>query len=275
MNKALPIIYSAHHASPNFHSWSKRCVLTTEQRLRFSDYGTSLTVPENGILTLRGKYSRGIIDLNRDIGHERLFPNTDYSKPKKNPIWKKGYDLQKEEKVEIIQKIYTPYHNKIMRAIRSFGRAGIVIAWDNTAYYPIGKNEQGKEQMMKSFILSNQGAEGFFDVSSEEKKKGELPTCNPQFLEEFVMYFKRSLSKRKLPTEIYLNHVFKGGHVAERYNTYRHPDKLNVSYGVQSFQIEYDMSITHDSQTLIPKYDVIVSLREAFEEAIENVLESE
>ena len=158
----IPAIYSAHHASDSFAylDFANRTVLTPEQQMRFSDYGTSESVPENGILTLRSKLSRGIVDLNRSPGSSpELFPEQDFGKPERHFIWKEGEGLSSNEKRIILNDIYEPYHLDLLQSIQTFKRDGVVVGWDTTANYVIGKNDEGKDVPMQSLILSNNGEE--------------------------------------------------------------------------------------------------------------------
>lgn len=261
MSERLPIIYTAHHASHNFGEFTQRCALTPEQRLRFSDYGTAQTVPTNGVLTLVGEYSRGIIDLNRAPNDSSRFPQKDFSKPVKNPIWLPDLELTEAELQNVSERIYDSYHNRIIEAVHTFKQPGLVVAWDNTAHYMIGANERGEQEMMRPFILSNQGAE-----NSTESDGSKVTTCDPEFLQQFAYHFARSLGENGLPNEIVFNLVFKGGYIAQHYNTRRNPTLHDQS--VQSFQIEYDAAITHSQETLKPDLQAMEDLKKSFEEAI-------
>jgi N-formylglutamate amidohydrolase len=260
MSESLPIVYSAHHASQNFGKFSDRCQLTSEQRLRYSDYGTAQTIPTNGEASFIAEYSRGLIDLNRTPNDPALFPSEDFGKPTRNKIWIPGQELTEGEMAEIKDTIYEPYHNNILSTIRMFKQSGLVVAWDNTAHYVIGNNQSGEQEMMRPIILSNRG--------NEESSEGEdTTTCDPDLLLELGHQLGRSLLKRRLPNEIHYNLVFKGGYIAQRYNT-RTSGDLGTSYPIQSFQVEYDTAVTHDQETLTPNPQAIAALKASFEEAM-------
>lgn len=266
MSDRLPIQYSAHHASHNFGEFSARTALTPEQRERYSDYGTDYTVPTHGAIPpLFASYSRGVVDLNRAPDAPTLFPQQDFSEPTPNKIWQPGAESTQEERAAIFQKIYRGYHDQFLanlRMLESRKRPIVVVAWDNTGHYEIGKNESGEAVMMKSFILSNKGSEG-----SSDSSVGELTTCDPNFLDEFAHQLRISLKNVGLPDEVFLNLVYKGGYIPEHYNTRRHPE-LAVNANVQSFQVEYDTILTHDQENLTPDFDNIVKIRIAFERAM-------
>lgn len=278
MSETLPIQCSAHHASADFGQFSDRCALTEDQRVRFSDYGTADTVPwghESGEtkvnfhIPLVAYRSRGLVDLNRAPESDTLFREVDFAKPTPNRIWKPGQAPTEEEKLCARREIYEFFHGQMLVNIRNFDRPGLVVAWDNTAHYEIGKNEAGQMTMMRPFILSNKGAEGSTDVSEEARGKGEVTTCDPGFLTEFAMELRKSLKKYGLPDEVFLNLVYKGGYVPEHYNTRRHPE-IDVPQAVQSFQVEYDTILTHDQQTLERDSQKMVQMRLAFERALYN-----
>lgn len=265
MSEGLPILSSAHHASDNFGEYADRCALTAEQRQRYSDYGTAVTVPREGMeKPLIATRSRGLIDLNREPGSPTLFPKKDFGKPTPNEIWKPGQELTETERGEVLGAVYHKYHDELMQRVREFKRPGVVIAWDNTAHYSIGKNEAGEDTTMQPFILSNKGMEG-----NAEAAIGETTSCAPGFLEEFAIELRKSLKKSGLPDEVFLNLVYKGGYIGEHYNTRRHPE-LNVDQAVQSFQVEYDTLLTHNQETLKADPAAMEKVRIAVERALFN-----
>lgn len=260
----LPIIYTAHHASHNFGEFSERCALTPEQRVRFSDYGTDLTVPKNGT-TLIAEYSRGLADLNRPGDkNTNIFPDQDYARPQRNNIWKEGQEPTTEERDKIQTKVYDAFHRQIHEAVIEQQAPTLVMAWDNTAQYDIGEDEAGQVQEMKPFILSNRGAEGSAYPGNDP---ADPVSCDPDLLLKIVELFKQKAPKFSLPTEIYLNFVFKGGYITSHYSTLRTKD-LGVNYPVQSFQLEYSTALTHDQLTLEPNIEVINNIRTCWEEVV-------
>lgn len=265
MSEKLPILCSAHHASDDFGELAERCALTSEQQLRYSDYGTAITVPREGMEEpLIATRSRGVVDLNRDPSSPTLFPQKDFGKPTPNEIWKPGQELTKTERGKVLRTVYHTYHDALMQKVRGFQRPGVVVAFDNTAHYSIGKDEAGEDTMMQPFIISNKGMEGKGDAA-----QGEITTCDPRFLEEFAIELRMSLKKFGLPDEVFLNLVYKGGYIGEHYNTRRHPE-LNVPQAVQSFQIEYDTLLTHNQETLEADPAAMKKVRIAVEQALFN-----
>lgn len=261
MSERLPVIYSAHHASADFGKFADRSNLSDEERTRFSDYGTAETVPTNGILTLRAKYSRGVIDLNRGLGDPNIFPTQDFS-PRAKTIWREGQELSQREKEKIIDTVWLPYHDQILEAIREIDRPGLVVGWDNTAHKLIHK-DMGHSVEMKPFILSNNGS---LDSAKSDLRTGEPTTCEPEFLEELAEKFKKELHGRGLKVDIYLNHYMKGRYIVRRYNSFHKP---NLSeHQVQALQVEYDTLLTHDQKTLEPYTESMRDIKESFEDAI-------
>ena len=269
-SQELPIIYTAHHASHDFGEFSERVALSEEQKIRFSDYGTDLTVPTNGIVAIVAERSRALGDLNRDPDEPGRFQTQDYGQrgdqDDRHDIWKSGEGLTEEEKNYCQSTIYEPFHQTIVDQLRGRSDLTFVVAWDDTAHYRIGDYENGKNAMMKPFILSNRGLEGSGLAGTDE------PTsCDPQLLALLADNFATSLGQRGLPDEVLINYVFKGGYITRRYSTLRNKEdleKLGVSCDVQSFQLEYDTQITHDQKTLEPKTENIKALKKAFSEAI-------
>lgn len=274
MSKLLPILYSAHHASAGFGKYESRCALTQKQQLQFSDLGTGDTVPEHTKLFLRSNYSRGVVDLNRAPNDLTLFREFDFGNPTKHKIWKDKMEPIDDEKKEIIETIYNPYHKKILAAIQGFNRPGVVVAWDNTAPYEggyvVGKRSDGSPRLMQPIILSNNG-----DRESGNTVNKKVLTCDPLFLEELAHELRLALRKQGLIDEVYLNTYYyfadndECGYIANQYNTFREGNNLNVSQPIHSFQMEYDTSITHDPQTLEPYVGKSEKLKAAFEEAME------
>jgi N-formylglutamate amidohydrolase len=265
--KRLPIIYTAHHASHNFGDFSSRCALSQEERVRFSDYGTDLTVPQNGTVIV-SEYSRGIVDLNRPSDKNKsIFPEQDYSHPVRNNIWKDGQAPTQEEQIQIKKNVYDAYHKRILDAIEKQEGPTLVIAWDNTAQYDIGENEQGTAQQMKPFILSNRGGE---ESAYPSKTLGESVSCDPELLLKVVEIFKEKATTYDLPSEVHLNLVMKGGYITQRYSSLRHKD-LPTNYPVQSFQMEYSTALTHDQKTLKVNKIAITNLQKCWEQVFSDV----
>lgn len=265
---AVPVIFSAHHASHEFGEFSERCALTTEQRIRFSDYGTAETVPLNGLFTVIAERSRALGDLNRAPDDDGGFQEKDYAKPDKHPVWKDGQGLTDKDKAYCRENFYHPYHKKIVELLAGREELTFVVAWDNTAHYEIGENEAGEPVIMKPFIISNRGQQG-----SAEPDEKEPVSCDPEFMDIFKEKFKDELEARDLPSEIHLNLVYKGGHIARTYSTNRNGAELRkkgIRAPVQALQIEYDTAITHDQETLEPYVERIEALREAASAAFEN-----
>jgi len=249
MEKEIPIIVSAHHASSNYGRFADRCALTDEQRIRYSDYGTANTAPRfRGGHTQNASYSRGIIDLNRGPNDEKLYPTQDFGKPTPQQIWKEGQKPTQNEQDRFFKEIWTPYHNRLTDAIRSAKRPAIVLAWDNTAKYPIGYNKKGDEVIMPSFILSNNGAE--HSSSPEQRHEADdskKTTCQPELLDEFYIEFGKALRRKNLPDDRHLNEIFRGQYVTKHYNSYHTPN-IHPDQPVQSIQIDYCADITHDQK---------------------------
>ncbi len=266
--EGLPVIYSAHHAASVFPGgFANRTALSPIQQLRLSDYGTSVTVPRNGISTIVSKVSRGLVDLNRqppqtaslDLDDTTLHREHDFDG---NLIWRPGQETTLQERALLRRLFYDTYHDRILSGIKTFNKPGFVVGWDNTAHKELGKDEVGDPMMMKAFILSNKGAENRGD------NPNEMTTCDPEFLTELAFQLARALRLLNLPDEVRLNYVYKGGYIPEHYNTRRHPDIISSPYGVQSFQVEYDTLLTHDQDTLKENPRNMILLRRAFEIAM-------
>lgn len=244
----VPAIYSAHHASRNYGEFSDRVALNSEQRLRFSDYGTDTTVAQNGLVTLVAERSRALGDLNRNPDDAGRFQNQDYGKPTRHDIWLPGQELTEAEKEYCQRAFYDPYHNAIVDLLAERDSPTFVVAWDNTAHYEIGNDESGESVIMPPFILSNRGKEGTADPMD-----GEQASSDPEFITMLADYFREHLASAGLPTEVYLNLVYKGGYICRTYSTARNAEVLQgkgVTTEVQSLQLEYDTAITHNQETL-------------------------
>jgi N-formylglutamate amidohydrolase len=274
MNEKLPIIATAHHASGYFgFGLDEKCALTDRQKVMLTDIGTDQTVPRDGIHDpLISVFSRGMIDLNRGPKSPNLFRTHDFEG---NNIWKDGGIPAKEDQDWIRKYIYDPFHGRLQRIVRSFTRPGLVMAWDNTGPHEIQNPLTGEKDQMPPFILSNRGTRdstAITDYTEYSKRlgthqNGNVTTCDPRFLAEFRLDLIQELKKIGLPDEVHLNRVYKGGYIAEYYNTRRQPH-LNDSQPVQSLQSEYNWGLTHDEETLTPKPDVIEKIRTAYERAL-------
>jgi N-formylglutamate amidohydrolase len=267
----VPVIYSIHHASHNFGEFADRVALTEEQKVRLSDYGTDLTVPLNGIAAIVTEHSRALGDLNRSPTELDRFREQDFSQPTKHNIWLSGQELKDRERQYCLEQYYAPFHDAILDKLKNRQENTYVVAWDNTAHYIIGNNDDGFPEIMRPFVLSNRGLEGASNPMAEENS-----SCDPELLEILAAKFRIELANQGLPTEVFLNFVFTTGYVCQRYSSLLNSQTLKksgVSYTVQSLQLEYDTAITHDQKTLEPNHDNIRALREAFSKAIKQALE--
>jgi len=265
-NEEVPVIYTAHHASHDFADFNSRVALSDEQKIRFSDYGSNLTVPLNGIAVIVADKSRALGDLNRSPTDPDRFQTQDYAQPIRNDIWKPNEGLSDLEKANCQRNFYEPFHQAIIDKLKERDELTFVVAWDNTAHYLIGDYASGKTHLMKPFILSNRGGD-----NSPEAESDEPTSCDPKFMRILAREFAVELGERGLPSQVLLNFVMKGGYICSQYSSLRNKDvlqKLGVMSEVQSLQLEYDTIITHDQITLLPKNDNIKAMREAFSKAI-------
>ncbi|RUT03035.1 hypothetical protein DSM106972_053430 [Dulcicalothrix desertica PCC 7102] len=275
MSKILPIVYSAHHASHNFGKFTSRCALTLEQCVKYSDYGTDDTVPKHTHYSI-SNYSRGLVDLNRAPDSPTLFPKQDFGKPNKNNIWLSGFEPTDEERKFIRETIYEPYHQQLLQTIKNLedydtesNKPIVVVAWDNTAHYEIGKNPDGTARIMDYFILCNNGDRNKGNSTNPQVKT----TCNPDFIVELANNLNSALREQKLEGKATLNTYDdkpnnECGYIASNYNTHYNPG-ISKKRPVESFQVEYSTIITHSQQHLCPNYEAMQKLRLAFEKAME------
>ncbi len=277
----VPIIFSAHHASSDFGEFSDRVALTPEQCTRFSDYGTEHTVATNGLSTLVAIRSRALGDLNRNPDDDGRFQTQDYHKVmvdgqwvyQKHDIWLPGQELTAQEKTACQNLYHDAYHNKILDLLKERDRPTFVVAWDNTANYSIGNDEDGNVTNMPQFVLSNRAHQG--DASEPFDESGV--SCDPVFMHLLADYFRETLESAGLPTDVMLNLVYKGGYICRRYSTLRNQDELaehGVTAEVQSLQLEYNTAITHDQETLEFYEQRAVNLKAAFSKAIKLAYEN-
>lgn len=243
----IPFIFTAHHASHEFHDFTERVALNEEQRIRFSDYGTALTVPSVGVASIVATQSRALGDLNRDPDDPMRFAELDYGKPDRHPIWRSGEALTNDEKIICQKRFYEPFHSKIIQLLKQQSQETVVVAWDNTAHYEIGTNEAGQAITMPNIVLSNRGDEGAANGTHDSV------SCDPDLLYFVAEAMQANLRASGLPHEVDLNLVYKGGYICRTYSSYRNSDllqSLGVVVPVQSFQVEYNTNLTHDQQTL-------------------------
>lgn len=276
MSKILPIVYSAHHASHNFGKFTNRCALTLEQCVRYSDYGTDDTVPKHTHYLI-SNHSRGIVDLNRAPDNPTLFAEKDFGKPNKNDIWLPGIEPSEEERKFIRETIYEPYHQQLSQAIKNIeenddtesNKPIVVVAWDNTAHYEIGKNPDGTPRIMDYFILCNNGDKNKGNSTNPEVKT----TCNSDFIVELANNLNLAVREKELEFIVTLNTYNdkpneQCGYIARNYNTYYNPG-ISKKRLVEAFQVEYSTIITHSQRDLCPNYQAMQKLRLAFEKAME------
>jgi hypothetical protein len=82
----------------------------------------------------------------------------------------------------------------------------------------------------------------------------------------------KELSQAGLPHDIKYNLVYKGGYITQRYTNYSKPEQLPTKNLVQSFQVEYNMALTHNYENLELLPNRCDQLREIFEKVFAKVL---
>lgn len=266
----LPIIYTVEHASYSLNGYEKRIALTPDLVKRCSDYGSDLTVPKNGIAYLLAKQSRALVDLNRAVGAEDLFRSTDFAH-QPNQIWLPGQELANSEKKQLRNDFYYPYHQAIVDFLKQRSEPTLLVSWHNTANKQIGTDESGNPEMMPTIVLSNRGQKGTAEQGDE------LVTCDPIILEKLATHLARLLGNAGLKNDILFNTHFRGGYVTQRYSSRRNSDELKslgIYADIQSLQVEYNTILTHDQQTLEENTEAIIKLREVFELAFSQTLQT-
>ena len=269
----VPVIYAVPHASHDFNKFDDRVALTQEQKERFSDYGTGVTAPTNGIVAIIAEHSRALGDCNRDADDAGRFQDQDYGKAQaggKHDIWKPGQGLTDEEKQWCDDNLYVPFRQEIFEQLKKRADPTFLVCWHNTAHYEIGENEAGEQVIMKPFILSNRGAEESFESNGQEQT-----SCDPVFMTLLRDAFIIALRQHDLPDEVHMNLVYRGGSNCRMYSSHRNPESL-VEKGIvaftQSLQLEYDTILTHDQQTLEFYPDKAAAIQAAFTQAIEQAI---
>lgn len=269
----MNIIYSAHHAGTDFGEWSNRTALDEELQIRLSDFGTAETAPQNGILTLIAKYSRGLVDLNRAPNDPSRFPKTTSQGDNPKEIWLPGQTPSLEEQIDIDAGVYQPYHQALASALAQTDKdPALVVAWDNAGHYDIGRDIKGQPVTMPPVILSNRGAEG-----SGADLPNSPASCDSKLLQVLARNLQKQLRNHGLPNHVFLNLVFRGGYICEHYNTKRHTQDLasiGIAGEVQSLQVEYDGSMVCDQKTFIQAPEKAAALKSAFEVAFNTAYET-
>lgn len=270
------VVYSAHHASDSFAfaDFDGRCALTSDQRMRFSDFGTRETVPRNGAVLL-STHSRGLVDLNRSPDDPTLFPQKDFGRDERRSIWLPGKEPTAHERARIFDAIYRPYHDRILEVLKHESQPTLLIAWDNTAPYEDYVDANGHPRNMPSFVLSNNG-DAHVGTAAIDAPERRVTTCDARLLEHLQERLKRHLSLAGLPDDVQLNTYDPApnnecGYIANQYSSLRNP-LLPVTAPVQSMQVEYNTNLTHDPVTLARNERAMNALRNAFEQAVEEVL---
>jgi len=97
--------------------------------------------------------------------------------------------LSEAEKNELHARFYKPFHGEIVTQLRAADKPVLVVAWDNTAHYVIGKNKSNEEVTMPSFVLSNRGGEETAEADGEPTScSAELPTTLKYYLSTSSRY---------------------------------------------------------------------------------------
>lgn len=271
-SESVPIIYTTPHEShvfsaPGIPDLESRIALDELQQESFSDYGTDISVPTNGIVNIRAQRSRGLGDPNRSPDHPLLFAPNDFAQPS-NGVWLPGKELTAKEKTVLTALHFADYHAKIESAARASieKRKTLVVSWHNTSDYSIGTDSNGDDVHMPDIILSNFGAENRPD--SDER----IVACDPELLEALRDNFEAQLREDDIDVNARINYGYFGGYDTQRYATKRQPKDFSGTHELQALQVEYNTKFTHDQETLEIIPGVMERIKAAFEKAIETTL---
>jgi N-formylglutamate amidohydrolase len=282
MNKRLSIAYSGHHAGHQFHEFENQTALKGEElQRRFSDYFSGETIPTHAHY-FKSLYSRGVVDLNRPLegdptlqfnGHESMFPTKDFARPQRNDIWLPGKELTAEQRQWIKEYVYRPYLQQLLDTVRTFGRPGVVVAWDSSSQGSLWKEADGKtDHMFPAVIISNEGNRYQGGITAVEQEKGIITTSDPRFLAELAIELRRTLREQGLPDDVELNTYEgtpndEGGNISRTFNTYRTPN-LGTIHPVEGIQVEVNAQLHTDYNTLTYDPQKGAALKVAFERAM-------
>jgi hypothetical protein len=285
METTTNTIWSAHHASHSFFDaqngvdYRSRCALTPLQQEKLSDYGTDITVPTNGVLTMRSQLNRALGDLNRK--KDNAFRPQDFGKifrdgrwhADKHDIWLPGQQPTDAEKEQLLTMYWDPYYARILEELRRAKRPMVVVAFDNTANYKIGENTDGSDRIMMNIDVANDGAKGKPGLDEKGEERKLITTCDPKFLQEFAYQLSRALREQGLRDDVTRNEYDdeefnQCGDLAKHFNT--RGNVLDVPNEVQAIQIEYNTFLTHliQDHALVADFDAMVKLRIAIERAM-------
>lgn len=225
--KAVPIIISIPHCGTEFPDEVKDDYIES-QIASIDDTDWFLQdlyhfAPEMGITILHAKYSRWLIDLNRDPESAPLYNDgriitglcttTDFLG---NPIYKEGRAPDSSEVERRLDTYYWPYYHKLQELLdqrkQEFGR---VILWD--AHSIRERVETIRKDPFPQMILGD----------NEER------SADPAFIEATL---------KNLSTKYQVNHndPFKGGHITRYFGR---PEN-----GIHALQLERNKNLYMDDQ---------------------------
>ncbi len=227
----MPIIISAPHAQSEIKDRKLR------KRIKLSDYEIwKCSDPfTNQLKEFKcakhkqiGKTHRLICDLNRPPNKD-AFHHKDFFK---RTVFKPKQFFSKKEQTELIEKYWTPYHNKLEKKIMKIDSRAknplLVIEYHNTSGdHPLNT----RHEYMPSIVLSNLG-EPITGKKSKKYPHISMPAKYLKFLEKEIR------SNLSVTTEV--NEVYHGGYNTKWLSSLETKNKLYV------VQIEYNLDFIHN-----------------------------
>jgi N-formylglutamate deformylase len=179
--------------------------------------------PELGITTVYAKYSRWVIDLNRDPESEALYNDgrlitglTTTTNFLGESIYKEGKEPDREEVKRRLDTYYWPYYHEIQRLLdERIAKFGQVILWDAHSirdFVPTIRKE-----VFPEMILGNN------DEKSADQK-----------------YIQTTLNNLRTEYQVNHNDPFKGGHITRYFG--------NPSKGIHALQLERNKNLYMDDE---------------------------
>jgi len=204
--KRLPFIISIPHCSVKLPAALRSTLdLTDEEIAESRDVGTAEifgSLPSR--VTLCAKWSRLLVDLNRDSGtraRKGVVPRVDYNG---RVLYKPGCFPEEKEILCRISRYYLPYHNCLKESLRDPEIRGIIDCHSLYEVAPVEAPDAGDRR--KDIVLGNNG-----DSKGEECPGMGKPTAPS----EAVQMLKRAFQEYGFSVSI--NNPYKGGFITNHY----------------------------------------------------------
>lgn len=246
-NKNNPVVISIPHCSARVPEKIRPLMALSDEQIRDAeDFGTAEIFGDMPAKTvLRAEWSRLVADLNRapdSTGPKGIVAETDY---KGRQIYLPGFYPDKQSMEQLIAAYYSPYHDKLARAIADPSVKMLFDCHSLNGTGPADAPDAGKKR--KDIIISNNG-----DTFGRPRQGHGPVSCPPETMD----YIKSCLETAGFSVAV--NNPYQGGYITVHYG------RQLMERGGFAIQIEMNQDLYMTTGSTAPDPTKISKIIEKF-----------